>query len=38
MEWTAKYGSLVATSYDVSSTDGVNEKGLAVNLLWLYES
>ena len=38
VEWTAKYGSLVATSYDVSSTDGVNEKGLAVNLLWLAES
>ena len=37
-EWTAKYGSVVATGYDISTTDGVNEAGLAVNLLWLAES
>lgn len=36
--WTAKYGSVVATGYDVSTTDGVNEAGLNVNLLWLVES
>lgn len=36
--WTAKYGSVVATGYDVSTTDGVNEKGLMANLLWLAES
>lgn len=38
MQWTAKYGSVVATGYDISTTDGVNEKGLAANLLWLVES
>lgn len=38
IEWTSKYGSLVATGYDVSTTDGVNEKGLDANLLWLVES
>ncbi|QDQ87733.1 linear amide C-N hydrolase [Alcaligenaceae bacterium SJ-26] len=38
VQWTAKYGSVVATGYDVSSTDGVNEAGLSVNLLWLAES
>lgn len=38
VEWTAKYGSVVATGYDLCSTDGVNEAGLAVNLLWLAES
>ena len=37
-EWTAKYGSVVATGYDVSTTDGVNEAGLSANVLWLVES
>ena len=37
-KWTAKYGSVVATGYDVSTTDGVNEVGLNANLLWLVES
>ena len=36
--WTSKYGSVVATGYDICSTDGVNEAGLAANLLWLAES
>ncbi len=38
IKWTSKYGSVVATGYDVSTTDGMNEAGLAVNLLWLVES
>ncbi len=38
LEWVAKYGSVVATGYDVSTTDGMNEAGLAANLLWLVES
>lgn len=38
LEWVAKYGSVVATGYDVSTTDGVNEAGLVANLLWLVES
>ncbi|ANH75419.1 6-aminopenicillanic acid acyl-transferase family protein [Ralstonia insidiosa] len=38
IHWTAKYGSVVATGYDVSTTDGVNEKGLSAQLLWLVES
>ncbi len=38
ISWTAKYGSVVATGYDVSTTDGVNEKGLMANVLWLTES
>lgn len=36
--WKAKYGSVVATAYDIASADGVNEKGLFANLLWLVES
>lgn len=37
-EWTAKYGSVVATGYDVATTDGMNEAGLVANVLWLVES
>ncbi|HJD43453.1 MAG TPA: linear amide C-N hydrolase [Candidatus Paenalcaligenes intestinipullorum] len=36
--WTSKYGSIVATGYDISTTDGMNEKGLVANVLWLVES
>ena len=38
LKWTSIYGSVIATAYDVSSTDGMNEKGLVANLLWLAES
>lgn len=38
LRWTSKYGSVIASAYDVSSADGVNEVGLAANLLWLVES
>jgi choloylglycine hydrolase len=36
--WTSKYGSVIASGYDISTTDGLNEKGLAANVLWLVES
>lgn len=36
--WTSKYGSVIASAYDVSTCDGLNEAGLMVNLLWLAES
>ncbi|WP_423747304.1 linear amide C-N hydrolase (plasmid) [Haladaptatus sp. SPP-AMP-3] len=38
MSWTAQYGSVVATAYEVITTDGMNEAGLVANLLWLPES
>ncbi|EKF43686.1 choloylglycine hydrolase [Nitratireductor indicus C115] len=38
LRWTAKYGSVVATGYDISTTDGANEAGLVANVLWLAES
>ena len=38
LAWTSKYGSVIATGYNVSTTDGMNEKGLVANLLWLVES
>lgn len=36
--WTSLYGSVVASSFDMSTADGMNEKGLVANLLWLSES
>lgn len=38
IEWTSRYGSVIATGYDISTTDGMNEAGLVTNLLWLVES
>ncbi|MBP7341691.1 MAG: linear amide C-N hydrolase [Smithellaceae bacterium] len=38
LRWTSLYGSVIASAYDNSTTDGLNEKGLAANLLWLAES
>ena len=38
IKWTSKYGSVIASGYDISTTDGVNEAGLNANLLWLVES
>jgi len=37
-EWTSKYGSVVVSGYEAGSTDGMNEKGLVANLLYLAES
>lgn len=36
--WTSKYGSVIAAGYDLGSADGMNEKSLAANLLYLAES
>jgi choloylglycine hydrolase len=33
--WTSKYGSVVLSAYDLSTCDGMNEKGLVANLLYL---
>ncbi|MBF6023477.1 linear amide C-N hydrolase [Lysobacter niastensis] len=38
LRWTSRYGSVIASGYDVSTTDGLNEAGLSANLLWLVES
>lgn len=37
-QWKAKYGSVIASGYDIASADGMNEKGLVMNLLYLAES
>jgi len=34
-KWVSKYGSVVAAAYDLASADGMNEKGLVANLLYL---
>jgi len=36
--WTSKYGSVGAAVYNMAISDGMNEKGLVANLLWLSES
>ena len=36
--WTSKYGSVVTTIYEGAAADGMNEKGLVANLLYLPES
>lgn len=36
--WTSKYGSVIVSGYEVGSADGMNEKGLVANLLYLAES
>src|SRR5271154_1492965 len=38
MAWTSKFGSVVCTFYDVATVDGMNEKGLVANVLYLVES
>ena len=38
IQWTSKYGSVVAAGYDIGICDGMNEKGLVANLLFLPES
>lgn len=38
IHWVSKYGSLIVAGYNIGSCDGMNEKGLVVNLLALVES
>jgi len=38
VKWKSKYGSVITSSWDIASSDGMNEKGLVGNLLWLVES
>lgn len=38
MKWASRYGSVICSFYGVSSVDGMNEKGLVANMLYLVES
>lgn len=35
LTWTSRYGSVSAVSYDIGVSDGMNEKGLVANILYL---
>ena len=36
--WRSRYGSVVVSGYDMGTAEGMNEKGLVTNLLYLAES
>ena len=38
VEWTSRYGSVACSFYGVATVDGMNEKGLVANTLYLVES
>jgi len=38
LTWDSKYGSVITTIYEIATVDGINEKGLVVNALYLVES
>ena len=38
LRWTSKYGSVFASLYDASCCDGMNERGLVANTLYLAEA
>ncbi len=38
VRWTSKYGSMATSSWDFATSDGMNEKGLVTNILWLTSS
>lgn len=38
IKWSAKYGSIAVSFYDAGTADGMNEKGLVANMLYLKES
>lgn len=37
-KWVSKYGSVITSVYEGGTADGINEKGLVANLLYLAES
>ena len=38
IKWASKYGSVIVSFYDTATADGLNEAGLAGNVLYLAES
>ena len=38
LRWTSKYGSVIVSGYDIGTTDGMNQRGLVANLLYLAEA
>lgn len=38
IRWTSRYGSVVSAGYDMGTSEGMNEEGLAVNMLYFSET
>jgi len=38
VEWTSKYGSVISSFYNAATVDGINEKGLVANVLYLSDA
>ena len=38
LQWTSTYGSVIVSFYGIATVDGINEKGLVANTLYLVES
>ena len=38
VRWTSRYGSIVASGYEMGTSEGMNEKGLVASLLYLPET
>jgi len=38
VKWTSRYGSVIVAIYNLATSDGMNEAGLAGNMLYLVES
>lgn len=38
LRWVSKYGSIAAAYHDLSTTDGMNEKGFSAHVLWLEDT
>lgn len=38
IKWTSLYGSIITCGFGCATVDGMNEKGLVANLLWLSEA
>lgn len=38
IKWNSKYGSVVTSGYNAATDDGINEKGLVANILYLAEA
>lgn len=38
LQWTSIYGSVTASGYEAATVDGINERGLVANMLYLAEA
>jgi len=38
IRWTSRYGSVIVSSYDAGTADGINEKGLVANQQYMSDS